>query len=295
MRLDYIKHKIANLLSINKIVTIHYYELHKNFNYDGESHNFWEIFAVTSGEVEVVEDERTYHMVSGDVICHAPGEFHRLKSAGETTPRSMTICFLNSGELPERISEGVFHMPKEMTEEFTKMKDVLLEALGGNFEGGYNYYNMAELGLPSDKQLLGMEAISRLTAFVLSVAKLTPSEKSLSRSASAMEYRKLVRTMTERVRDNLSLKDLADIHHISESYVKKLFHTYAGEGAMVYYGRLRTSEIKRLLDEGLSVSEITERMNFSSASYLSTFFKKQTGITPCAYAEKGSGKPKKLL
>ena len=281
-----IYYKIEDSFKITGLCSVLEREFESSYEFMGESHNFWEIFAVTSGEVEVVEDERTYHMVSGDVICHAPGEFHRLKSSGETSPRSVTICFLHEGNLPERISEGVFHMPKELVEEFVRMKESLLFSLDGNFEGGYNYYNMAELSLPSDKAFAGMEAVSRLTAFVLSIAKLTPSEKSLSRSASAIEYRKLVRTMTERVRDNLTLKDLADIHHISESYVKKLFRSYAGEGPTAYYTRLRTAEACRLLDEGVPIAEVSEILNFSSSAYFSAFFKRQMGECAKDYKKK---------
>ena len=31
MKLNYTKHRLANLISINKIVTVHYYEFSKNF------------------------------------------------------------------------------------------------------------------------------------------------------------------------------------------------------------------------------------------------------------------------
>ena len=43
MRKQYVKHRIENLVNIAKIVTIHYYELDKNFSYPGESHDFWEL------------------------------------------------------------------------------------------------------------------------------------------------------------------------------------------------------------------------------------------------------------
>ena len=54
MELNYIKHKIANIVSINKIVTIHYHELDRNFFFEGESHNFWEMVYVDAGEVEII-------------------------------------------------------------------------------------------------------------------------------------------------------------------------------------------------------------------------------------------------
>ena len=70
MRLDYIKHKIANLLSINKIVTIHYYELHKNFRYDGESHNFWEMVYIDAGNVKIKANNKELNLKQGEVIFH---------------------------------------------------------------------------------------------------------------------------------------------------------------------------------------------------------------------------------
>ena len=104
----------------------------------------------------------------------------------------------------------------------------------------------------------------------------TPSQKNQYR-VSASEYRDLVRTLRKNVQRNLTLKDLSGIHHISESYIKKLFRTYAGEGAMTYYNRLRIHEIMALLHEGKSADDIAKIMNFSSVSYLSYYFKRETG------------------
>ena len=39
----YFKHKINNLLVINGIITVHYFEFSKDFKHEGESHDFWEI------------------------------------------------------------------------------------------------------------------------------------------------------------------------------------------------------------------------------------------------------------
>ena len=39
----------------------------------------------------------------------------------------------------------------------------------------------------------------------------------------------------------------------------------------------------KLLGEGMLMSEIAEIMNFSSQNYLSSFFKRETGMTPSQY------------
>ena len=248
--------------------------------FKGESHDFWEIVTVISGQMEVVEDDRYYVLGDGMMVCHAPGEFHRLKSAGDTSPRFAVLTFRHEGKLPERLSDGVFNLNEDEKREYFDIFSTLC-----------TYYRSCResLKLGTANRAAGMaeyDAVLRLEAFLIRLSETGVTESHQATSERAREYRKLVRTMTERMAENLSLSEIASAHHISESYVKKLFRIYAGEGAMSYYARLRTTEIKRLLSEGRGVAECAEMMNFSSSSYLSTFFKKQTGMTPSEYAEK---------
>ena len=43
MKQAYYQHKIENLLTVSKIVTVHYFEFEKNFKGHEESHDFWEL------------------------------------------------------------------------------------------------------------------------------------------------------------------------------------------------------------------------------------------------------------
>ena len=40
-------------IEINKIITIHYFEYMSDYNFPGETHDFWEFLCVDKGEVEV--------------------------------------------------------------------------------------------------------------------------------------------------------------------------------------------------------------------------------------------------
>lgn len=70
---------------------------------------------------------------------------------------------------------------------------------------------------------------------------------------------------------------------IGRSALKELFRRYTGLGVIKYYNYLRTRHIVKLLGEGKSMAEISEIMNFSSQNYLSSFFKRETGMTPSEY------------
>lgn len=45
--MTYIKTKLKRSIDIDAIITLHYFEYMKNFEFKGESHNFWEFLYVT--------------------------------------------------------------------------------------------------------------------------------------------------------------------------------------------------------------------------------------------------------
>ena len=239
-----------------------------HFDFHGESHDFWEIVTVISGEVEIVEDGKVYILGPSQMICHKPNEFHRIKSAGGTNPNVWIISLIHQGELPDPLGNGIFDLSSEMAEEYATIFSWIFPFVDKRAH---------VLETTSEENVKACMGLSRLDAFLMALSQTEGSDQLLSDKVSASEYRNLVRTLRKSIRKNLTLKDLSDIHHISESYVKKLFRTYAGEGAMTYYNRLRIREIQALIHEGKSAEDITKLMNFSSISYLSYYFKRETG------------------
>ena len=107
MKAIYVKTQLKNLISVNNIVTIHYYEFDKNFSFDGETHNFWEMVYVDKGKVLVKSENEQVVLNQGDVIFHKPNEFHSIKSY-ESEPNFFVISFVcNSPSMAyfERYSE----------------------------------------------------------------------------------------------------------------------------------------------------------------------------------------------
>ena len=78
------------------------YDFHwaPDFRFDGERHNFWEIVCVLRGEVEATENEKVYTLRAHNLLCHAPGEFHRIRASGGTEPHVLILSFLHRGQMP---------------------------------------------------------------------------------------------------------------------------------------------------------------------------------------------------
>ncbi len=82
--------------------------------------------------------------------------------------------------------------------------------------------------------------------------------------------------------DPITIKELSRKVAINECYLKKGFKVMFGITVFDFYQEQRMEHARYLLyQNGLSVSEVSAQLGYSSISHFSTAFKKHTGIKPC--------------
>lgn len=84
---------------------------------------------------------------------------------------------------------------------------------------------------------------------------------------------------------------LADRMHSDYSALSKLFSTETGTTIEKYVIAQKIEIVKELISYGeLSLTEIANRLYYSSVAYLSSQFKNVVGVTPSQYKNKGENK-----
>lgn len=96
--MTYVKTTLQHSIDIDAIITLHYFEYMKNFEFKGESHNFWEFLYVDKGTVAVRADDTWTTLYTGDIIFHQPNEFHAIKSIGKDSPNLVVMSFTSSSQ-----------------------------------------------------------------------------------------------------------------------------------------------------------------------------------------------------
>ena len=260
-------HRIDRIFEIEGFFTAFRFDWNSDFVFSGERHEMWEVVFLSSGQVEVVEDEKIYTLLPGDMILHAPTEFHRIRSFGGTSPSGYILSFTAKGELPEELKENLFRLSEEDGLRYRAIAEKAVAFVESLEEDGY----------------AGQETAALLSAFLVHLGRSRQTESRTRTDPSADAYRRLVSCMRENVMQNLPLSEIASLCYVSVSYLKLLFRKYAGASPKEYYSNLRLTEAMLLLKEGFSAAEVAEWMNFSSPNYFSSFFKKHTGVTPSEY------------
>jgi AraC-like DNA-binding protein len=103
--------------------------------------------------------------------------------------------------------------------------------------------------------------------------------------ANGLDREKIIKAreiLLEHIGEPLTIKELSRKVAINECYLKKGFKELFGATIFDFYQSQRMEHARYLLyEKGLSVTEVSMLLGYSSISHFSTAFKKHTGLKPC--------------
>lgn len=118
-------------------------------------------------------------------------------------------------------------------------------------------------------------------------------EQLTSIKEASSEKKELIEQILSLIEENiynpgLSVVFLADQVHLSVNYLRNIFKENTGDSLSGYITQRKLALICELLqDTDMPLSDISDRLGFSTKNYFFTFFKKHTGMTPNDYRKKG--------
>ena len=97
-------------------------------------------------------------------------------------------------------------------------------------------------------------------------------------------YDQLIKYMNDNVYSHISLDDMSAKFHYTKSFLCKFFKEKSGITIMNFYNNLKIKEAADLLrDKSNSISQIAEKMNFTSRYHFASVFKNTVGTSPSEY------------
>jgi AraC-like DNA-binding protein len=88
--------------------------------------------------------------------------------------------------------------------------------------------------------------------------------------------------LLQQIGEPITIKQLSRKVAMNECYLKKGFKEMFGTTIFEFYQSQRMEHAKFLLyEKGISVTDVSAQLGYSSISHFSTAFKKHTGLKPC--------------
>ena len=289
MKDNFIRMNFDKIINVEKIITIFYMELSKNFSYEGESHDFWEMVYIDKGEIICTADDKNFVLKSGEMTFHRPNEFHNLSGNSNTPPNVSIITFECKSRIMKHFEGKIFQLNSE--------EKSLLSTL---FEEGLSCYRLEDEYNPLLQKLqkvspspLGSSQMTKnlLEIFLIKLCRHTETLTKkmrenyvITETMLPQNVKEILDFLSSKIYGKITIRDVAEHVDKSESTVKQLFSQYRDGGMMKYYNSLKIKEARNLIREGnYNMTQIADLLHFDNPQYFCKCFKAFTNMTPSEY------------
>lgn len=275
--------------NVEKIITLFYMELSKNFYHDGERHNFWEMVYIDKGEMICTVEDNQFILKSGEIVFHKPNEFHNLSGNRDTAPNVSILTFECKSRAMKHFEGKIFKLSSEE-------KSLLSEL----FSEGLSCYRLEDEHNPLLQKLkkitpspFGSSQMTKnlLEVFLIKLSRNTDVIAKKNRQNYLIDdvdvpydVKEILDYLKSHIYGKIKIKDIANHLDKSESAVKQIFTKYRDGGIIKYYNEIKIKEARKLIREGkLNMTQISDLLCFDNPHYFSKCFKMVMKMSPSQY------------
>lgn len=234
------------------------------------THHFTELFYVVSGKGYFVIEHEKFTVKTDDFIIINPNVSHTEYGDGKT---NLEYIVLGIEDLQFQL-EGTGRQYTYSKHNFKACKEEVL-------------YYLQKLIAEIKEQEENYEAICHnlLECLVLFLARKTKDALSFeSTKKTIRECRFIEQYLNEHFSENITLDTLSEMTYMNKYYLVHAFKEYKDMSPINYLIRRRIQEAQYLLEtSNYSMAKIAHAVGFSSQSYFTQVFKKETGMPPNVY------------
>lgn len=242
-------------------------------------HDAYEIYYLVSGERRYFIKDRTYHIITGDLVIINTNELHKTNQAGSPFHERIMLNFKKeflkgwdeSNTFLSIFNRGVNVLRLDPLQQ-SRIHELLLKIINEceNQHEGFMEYSKALL----------MELLIQIFRYLQQTPRIIQDQS----SETLEKIFEVVRYLNDHYHEHLTLKTIKDRFFISPYHFSRTFKKITGFNFIEYLNSVRTREAQKLLKESkLSITEISEKVGFDNLTHFGRVFKKITGVSPSYY------------
>ncbi len=290
----YIRRQIDDVISVNSIVTVYHLDFRsENMLYQGEVHDFPEIFYLEEGYQTIALDGVPYHLEAGQLLIYAPDTYHEpyIPSGNTTFGVSVAkiISFETNAPQVEVLYNKVVTLNASQRETYSEIITRGLALFEHKFGGGHVSHlpktEQVNRELQYMKNMLEIFLLDLYSEQGNLIESTAPSGSNREKLKNE-QMQELTKYLLDNLDKTLTLEQISRDLGFSVSKLRRLVFEQKECGPIAYFICLKIEEAKHLIRKtSMNMTEISERLGFSSLHYFSKQFKAKTGKSPSAYAK----------
>lgn len=241
---------------------MHLVERAPGFTLKSHNHPFYHLTIITNGTLHVTFKNQDYRIRQGQAVLLPPRYSHALSS-----PHGYT-----------QIGIDIFDVPDNR---------FIYDLLHQTFPSGFGIVSFPTSPLTFDEIFQAMHntaELNKLKLFNRAESFLVQFLESGQNIADTRFAHKFMQMISQPGGLQLSLAEMCRQVHLSKTHFERLVRKEFGCGAAEYCNRVKVMKACSLLqDTDLSISEISQILNFNNPAHFSSFFKLRMQLSPKAY------------
>ena len=282
---------LEDSVTINRIISVHYFQYMSDFSFPGESHVFWELVCVDRGEIDALAGDRRLTLKKGNILFHKPNEFHNVLTNGKVSPSLVVIGFECHSPAIKSFEDQLMSVQDTEKE---LLAQIIVEARN-TFSGRLDDPYQEELIFNSEPLTFGSaqlishyleQLMIHLYRRYFSYSLPVRSSRFLAEASSGNDtYNRIVRYMEEHLGERMTIDRICRDNLVGRSQLQKLFRDTKGCGVIEFFSMMKIDTAKQMIrDNQLNFTQIADRLGYNSIHYFSRQFKQITTMTPSEYA-----------
>ena len=270
---------VTEQLHIDCFITMFESHYDSTYVFPGESHDVWECLYVLNGALCVSADDKVYRLTENQIIFHKPMELHKFSIESEEGADLFIFSFKLTGNLASRLEDKVFRLSEAQKNTVLS----LLEYVRGQYSALRERREVSRCYVYLEISTQVPEFMQVLTTYIyqlfLSLISNGHASK-VSTEPNAILFRKAVNYLDKQVHSQPSVFEVAEFCNTSPASLQRIFHKYAGMSVHKFFLKLKIIAATEMLREGVNVTEVAEKLGFSSQAYFSACYERETGKRP---------------
>ena len=275
----YKPYHFENSIKINDLYCLFKLTCHSGYTFNGEMHDFWECVYVIDGNLSVSSDVNIYNLKKGDIVFHKPQEFHKIQVDLGEKATIFNFSFSLEGSLAEKMAGKVCSLDPKQLQIIKQFIDFFDEEYKKHYELKEPIYQYNVLPFFENDDLYLQTVSLFITQLIISLSKNDISFKSVETRETIL-LKQAIHEMNKYIESSLSITDLAKSLNISLSTLKRVFIKLTGMSVYKFYLTIKIRTASTMLQSGMSVSDVSNKLGFSSLAYFSSTYKRETGHRP---------------
>jgi len=270
-------------VTVTRIANVHYFEFTNQYHTVSDSHNFCELVYVDKGKISVFSDNFKGELESGQLIIHQANESHYFLCEETNAPDIIIIGF--ECDSPHLIPLSAT-ASKLNAEQKKTLSEIIQEGMNV-YAPPYDIPRTADMKKKENYPFGADQMIKiKLECLLISIIREPMLKKQQGKGNLSGNILSVCQYIDEHYSEKILLDNLCFLFCTNKTTLcknfKKSYNITIGE----YINNLKIKESKRLLREGfMSITEISQKLGFSSVHYFSKLFKKKIGQSPKEYSE----------